>query len=98
MTDFDDTRVNVLLTMQRALLGEIFPRLEKVDVTWEPGKILMTFFVTSPLDDTDRDTVTSIEAEMCADWPDEDIESEIVVNDVRPSRRGMECVFSRRPD
>lgn len=89
-------RAKILLTAQAALVGEIFPLLRKVSISWGPDFLVLTYHVDAELSGDDRDSITSIEAEMAADLPDFEISSEIILPSVWHEERDGQCIFARR--
>ena len=96
MTMMDDTRATILLSAQRALLGEVFPTLNKVYVSWGPGSIKLTFLLSEPPNEKDKDSMSSIETEMLADFfPDREVSSDFSVGK-RNDESETVCIFARR--
>lgn len=90
-------RAKVLLTAQAALVGEVFPLLRKVSISWGPDFIVITYHVDAELSDDDRDSITSIEAEMAANLPEFEASSEIILPSSRHEEKAGVCIFARRP-
>ena len=64
-----DLRVRVLLSVQRALVGEITPEMRAVSVEWSPKEVLLRVFVDGLVadqirDDFDASVVTQIMADF----------------------------------
>lgn len=79
MTDRSVGRVLVLLSLQRAMLGEIFPALRAVTVEWSPSAVKFFAYVDGPLTEEDADSLSCISTEVAADfWPGVDIDYEVV--------------------
>ena len=94
----DPLRMPVLLSLQRALLGEVFPALVAVCVSWSERAIRIRWFVDPPISDDNRESVSSVETEVLADFPvGVLVESEILptINYDRQSEPGA-CVYARR--
>ena len=91
-------RVEVLLNAQRALVGEVFPNLNEVDISWDTKSINLKFFLSSSLTEEDEESISAIETELNSDFPDDKISHDCVVGDKRNSQRGTVCIFARRPD
>jgi hypothetical protein len=89
-------RAEILLAAQSALVGEIFPVLRKVSILWRPGSVVLTYHVDAELSDDDRDSITSIEAEMVAHLPELDTSSEIILYDAKYQQSNSVCIFARR--
>lgn len=75
-------RASVLLSAQRALLGEVTPALRGVLLTWqapadgtEPTSIVGDFYYDTEVDDDAAEHVSEVEGYVAADFGDElDIE------------------------
>lgn len=91
-------RTQVLLAAQMALLGEVFPLLDEVDISWEPGAIHLRFFLSANPTDEDKDSMSVIETEMYAHFPNEKISYEYKVGKANTFERGEACIFARRPN
>lgn len=94
-----DTK-DVLLAIQRALVGEVFPRLHTIHVAVQGNAITLHWGLTEAPDDEDCESMSEVEGEVLADLsPDVSIESILCVRRVdeysakKPS--GI-CVFKRR--
>jgi hypothetical protein len=97
-----DLRTRVLLSVQRALLGEITPEMRAVEVEWSPERILLRVFTEGEASEEVReDFDASAVTQVVADFPEPDrddprVEFEFVRCD-SPARipvRGT-LVFSR---
>jgi hypothetical protein len=95
----DSLRVRILLSLQRALLGEVFPSLRSLWAEWTERGVLLRWHVEGSLSGEDQDSVTAVEADVLADCdPIFSVESEIVTHapDVRRGQGSIACVFKRR--
>jgi hypothetical protein len=90
-------RTRILLATQSALLGEVFPGVAAIYVSWDQLLIKLTYFVDEPLLAEDRDSISRIEAEMAAHFPEQEIESSIFNLPFPVPDSCMVCVFARRP-
>jgi hypothetical protein len=91
-------RTHVLLSLQRAMLGEVFPALRAVSVDWSDRMVKFFAYVDGPLADEDAESLSCISAEVAADfWSGVDIDYEVVQVDA-PNRIVDERtrVFHRR--
>jgi len=76
-------RQKVLLSIQRAMLGEVFPSLRAVSVDWDYWKSLCVWiyaYVDGDLSEDDRESLSQIEIEVDADqesWA-KSIQTEII--------------------
>jgi hypothetical protein len=57
------------LSVQRALLGEVFPQLRAVYVVAEPMAWRVRFYVDGIISDADMDSLTGAGAEIASDLP-----------------------------
>ncbi|EKE05154.1 MAG: hypothetical protein ACD_19C00418G0002 [uncultured bacterium] len=93
-------RVEVLLCIQQALLGEVFPALRAIDISWGEKMIKFIAYVDGIISDNDYDSLSCIETEIIACFSENYIINyEIIRIDSPhplPNKRGMECVYSRR--
>jgi hypothetical protein len=64
-------RSDVLLSIQRALLGEVSPRLRAVTVTFDEKSVAARAYFDGELDDEDRESMSSVETQLLADFPEE---------------------------
>lgn len=72
-------RILVLLSLQRAMLGEVFPALRAVTVEWSPAAVKFFAYVDGPLSEEDAESLSCISAEVAADfWSGVDIDYEVV--------------------
>jgi hypothetical protein len=92
-----NVRTRILLSVQSALVGEIFPGLRQVDISWDSSQVCLTFFMDRVPDDDDRESISSIEGEMLADLYPEFLVSSTVVLPGEQSARGTQCIFAVRP-
>jgi len=60
----------VLLAVQRALLGAVTPRLRAVTVDHDATKIALEAYYDGPITDDDRETMSTVETEILAEFPD----------------------------
>ena len=58
----------VLLSLQRAILGEVFPALRMVTVEWSHAEVKFFAYVDGPLTDEDEESLSCISAEVAADF------------------------------
>jgi hypothetical protein len=72
----------VLLSLQRAMLGLVFPALRGVSVEWDHRTIHVTAYTSGPLAKEDEESVSEMETEVMADFPESIlVTSEIVRRD-----------------
>ncbi len=58
----------VLLSIQRALLGEVTANLRAVACDWDEKRIVLRFIIDGPADDTLRDDLQAVGSEVIADF------------------------------
>ncbi len=69
MTASFDLRNTVLLSLQRAMLGEIFDALHAVNVEINPNAATLLCYVDDSISECDRESLSEIETELLADLP-----------------------------
>lgn len=91
-------RVLVLLSLQRAMLGETFPALRAITVEWSQVAVRFFAYVDGPLTEEDAESLSCIAAEVAADfWSGVDIDYEVVRVDLpNPIEDARTRVFHRR--
>ena len=74
-----DNRAKVLLSVQRALLGEVTPDLRGVSVEVNDNRVRLTSYFADKVTEDQKDVVSTITAEVAADLPhDWTIEDDLV--------------------
>ncbi|MFA5504043.1 MAG: hypothetical protein WC423_01365 [Vulcanimicrobiota bacterium] len=91
---FDQERARLLLAAHGALLGEVFPSLSVVNVSWGERWIKFWFFLSNAPSEDDLESMSIVEAEMLAQYPDREVMSEFYVD--APRGRGAVCIFARK--
>jgi hypothetical protein len=78
----ESIRQKIILSINRALLGEVFPRLMAVACKiYEEKKFELIFFVSEPLDAEEVEAMSCVETEVIADFDaDYDISHSISVS------------------
>lgn len=64
-------RSEVLLSLQRALLGEVSAQLRAVTVTFDEKSVTARAYFDGEIDDEDREGMSSVETQILADFPDD---------------------------
>ncbi len=64
-------RCRVLLTIQRALLGEVFPDLRAITVDWSLEFVKFRAYVHGESRPDDLDSLSCVSAELSADFEEE---------------------------
>ena len=98
MTPRSVDRTLVLLSLQRALLGEVFPALRAVTVEWSDRVVKFWAYVDGPIADEDLESLSVISAEVAADfWSGVDIDYEVVrLDSPQPIEDSRTRVFRRK--
>jgi hypothetical protein len=90
------TRGELLLSLQRALLGEVSPFLRAAGARSLSNGWRIVFVYDGEIRPTDHDSATAAVAEVLADYGDEVISDEIVRVDAPELLPGMEAWAYRR--
>ncbi len=64
-----ELRARLLLSIQRALLGEVPPTLRGVTVGWQDYVIQLRFYLDGPISEEDRGSMSCVATEVIADFP-----------------------------
>lgn len=67
-------RAEVLLSLQRALLGEISSQLRGVTCEWDEEDILIEAFFDGEIETSDQDSLECVGSEVAADFPEHRVE------------------------
>jgi hypothetical protein len=102
----DALRGSVLLSVQRALLGEITPNMRAISVSWSPREILIRVYIDGPIPrGLQDDFEAGMAAQVVADfvYPDQGDPAVLPCEFIRvdapqrvPHRDGEVFVFKRR--
>lgn len=65
-----ELRVSILLSLQRALLGEITPSLRGVTVGWDSSEIIIHCFFDGEISYENRESMEVVATEVMADFPE----------------------------
>jgi len=63
-------RADVLLSVQRALLGKITPSMRAVTAAYDDTSVKLTFYFDGPISDADEESASCAETEVMADMAD----------------------------
>ncbi len=85
LTESQELRVQVMMTLQVALLGEVHPSVRKVGVGWTDKSIRVQVFHDGEPNEDEVESASWIETEIMASFPDHDVE----VSTVRFDRPGV---------
>lgn len=76
--DYSVDRVGAILSMNRALLGEVFPALRSARIAWDDEKICVFFYYDGEISEDDHESAECVATEVIADYPDYTIEVNIL--------------------
>jgi hypothetical protein len=72
-------RASLLLSVQRALLGEVPPALRGVTVGWHDDVIQLRSYFDGPISEVDRESMSCVATEVIADYAEPwTIEEEVI--------------------
>ena len=97
---FDQTtirRINVMLSLQKALIGAITPHLRAVNIAWDMHRIDIYFIYDGEISEDDQEESECAATEVLANFPDDSIETHHIRCDF-PNRIpviGNDVVFQR---
>ena len=74
LSDESWLRISVLLTFQKALLGEIVPALRAVTVRWDQLNVEGIMYYDGQVSERERERVEEIETEIMAAFPDHHVQ------------------------
>ena len=80
-----ELRVRTLLSLQRALLGEIPSSLRGVTVYWDSSRILIHCFFDGEIKEIDRKSMKDVATEVQSDFPRHKVSVECFRKDVSES-------------
>jgi hypothetical protein len=76
----------VLLSVQRALLGEVPPALRGVTLGWDDRLVYLRCYFDGPISEEDHESMELVATEVMADFfPERNVELQVVRQDA-PSR------------
>lgn len=96
---FSADRASLLLSVNRALWGEVGPALRAVHVAANGAAIMLRFYFDGHVTETDRESASCVAAEVVADFPDSTIKEQIMRLDAPqsiPYEDGWQIVYMRR--
>lgn len=99
MTEKISTRIHVILSFIRALLGEVSPVLRGITLGLKGKEVKLICYFDGEIQEDDIDSMNSVEAEMLADLPEMVIDFALVRLDYPESLSGKELdewLFLRR--
>ena len=74
----DVIRIKILLSLQKALLGEVTPELKGVTIGWTNSTITGIFYYDCIISDDILEIVEEIETLVMADFPDHHVDFRIL--------------------
>ena len=89
-------RSHVILSVERALLGEVSPTLRGVTVGWEGHSIKLLCYYDGSISEEDRESMSCVQTEVMADFPDLQIELEVVRYDPPKEMKSLGAWVYRR--
>ena len=78
MDDLWELRVRLLLSIQRALLGQVTPNIRVVTATMVSDTITLRFIIDGEISDRSRQDLSVVATEVIADFATHQIEVELV--------------------
>lgn len=90
--------IQVLLSLQRALIGAVTPHLRAVNVSWDMHHIDIYFFYDGEISEDDQEESECAVTEVLANFPDDSMEAHHIRCDF-PNKipdLGERVVFQRR--
>ena len=70
MRDDDSLRMKIVLSVQRALLGNISNSVRGVAVDWDEWRICIIAYFQGEISEDDRETMSCVHTEVAADFID----------------------------
>lgn len=92
-------RVNILLSLQSALLDEVPSTLRGVTVGWDSSKILIHCFFDGEIQEKDRESMEIVATEVQADFLKHKVQVECIRKDIAENLNPytlMKWVYHRR--
>jgi hypothetical protein len=84
----------VLLSLQRALLGEVTPNLRAVLVRYDDSTVHFVAIFDGPISEDDREGISSVETEVMADFPSSHRITHEVVRMDAPAQIPKDCAWA----
>lgn len=93
-----EMRIRVILSVQRALLGEVSPALRGVTVGWDEKRIAILCYYDRRISEEDREAMSCVETEVMADFPaDLQIDLDVIQCDAPQEMKLLDVwVYCRR--
>lgn len=95
----DTMRTRVLLSLQRALLGEVFPSLRAVTAEWVPERVQFWAYVDGEPRHEDIEALSCVSAEVAADFePGVEVDHHVVRKDAPAPIEDLRTYVYRRQE
>ncbi|MCL1471629.1 scaffold protein involved in DNA repair [Argonema antarcticum] len=93
-----EMRNSVILSVQRALLGEVSPALRGVTVGWDENSIAILCYYDRKISPEDREAMSCVETEVMADFPDLQMDLDVIQCDVPQEMKLLDVWVYRRSE
>lgn len=95
---YEINRVRAILSMTRALLGEVSPNLRKATIKWDNKKIHLYFYYDGEISEDDNESAEFVLTEVIADFPKYEFGIDILRCDYpqKPPEDEGEIIYFRR--
>lgn len=91
-------RSSVLLSVQTALLGAVSPALRGVTVGWDEKTIKLLCYYDGSISEEDRESMSCVQTEIMADFPELEIELDVVRCDFPQEMNYLDAWVYRRSE
>ena len=91
-----EMRNSVILSVQRALLGEVSPALRGVTVGWDEKSITILCYYDRKISPEDREAMSCVETEVMADFPQLQIDLDVIECDAPQNIKLLDAWVYRR--
>ena len=91
-------RVGAILSMNRALWGEVSPPLRAARIKWDDKVIYLFFYYDGEISEEDHESAECVSTEVISDFPEYQLEVDIIRIDYPKAipQEGGETVYRRR--
>lgn len=93
-----EIRNSVILSVQRALLGEVSRRLRGVAVRWNEKTITILCYYDRRISEKDREAMSCVETEVMADFPEFEIRLFPLSWNIRKPMKSLDAWVYRRSE
>lgn len=70
-------RISAILSLNGALIGEVFSQLRVAKIQWDNEKVSLLFYYDGEISEDDRESLECIATEVISDFPDHALEVNI---------------------